>query len=145
VSALQRGLHQHAFRTYARRARARAAPRSHRHRPRRRPGVQRHRLQLGRRQGKRIQRLLVAERRRQDQDPGRRQEHGIDVDQWKNGGWKNWDKDKWLSEAKDFVNPVIAGRWKPERMKSAKDPDKTISAKDAAADQGVSDADPAPV
>ncbi|MEV4447234.1 trypsin-like serine peptidase [Streptomyces mirabilis] len=72
-------------------------------------------------------------------------EHGIDVDQWKNGGWKNWDKDKWLSEAKDFVNPVIAGLWKPERMKSAKDPDKTISAKDAAADQGVSDPDPAPV
>lgn len=66
------------------------------------------------------------------------EEHGIDVDQWKNGGWKNWDKDKWLSEAKDFVNPVIAGPWKPERMKSAKDPDKTISAKDAAADQGVS-------
>lgn len=21
-------------------------------------------------------------------------EHGIDVDQWKNVGWKNWDKDK---------------------------------------------------
>lgn len=70
-------------------------------------------------------------------------EHGIDIDQWKNGAWKNWDKDKWLSEAKDFVNPVITGLWKPERMKSAKDPDKTISAKDAAADQGVSDPEPA--
>ncbi|MFD1658604.1 trypsin-like serine peptidase [Streptomyces caeni] len=71
--------------------------------------------------------------------------HGIDVDQWANGGWKDWDKDKWLSAAKDFVNPVIKGLWKPERMKSAKDPDKTISAKDASADQGVSDPDPAPV
>ncbi|MGX5185551.1 trypsin-like serine peptidase [Streptomyces avermitilis] len=75
----------------------------------------------------------------------RLKEHGVDVDKWKNGGWKNWDKDKWLSEAKDFVNPVIKGLWKPERMKSAKDPDKTISAKDASADQGVSDPDPAPV
>ncbi|MET7851523.1 hypothetical protein ABZT48_25485 [Streptomyces avermitilis] len=75
----------------------------------------------------------------------RLKERGVDVDKWKNGGWKNWDKDKWLSEAKDFVNPVIKGLWKPERMKSAKDPDKTISAKDASADQGVSDPEPAPV
>ncbi|MFJ3224078.1 trypsin-like serine peptidase [Streptomyces sp. NPDC086783] len=75
----------------------------------------------------------------------RLKEQGIDVDRWKDGGWKNWDKDKWLSEAKDFVNPVIDGLWKPERMKSAKDPDKTISAKDATADQGVSDPAPEPV
>ncbi|MCT7353416.1 hypothetical protein N4P33_14700 [Streptomyces sp. 15-116A] len=72
-------------------------------------------------------------------------EHGIDVDRWKEGGWKDWDKDKWLSEAKDFVNPVIEGLWKPERMKSAKEADKTISTKDASADQGVSDPEPAPV
>ncbi|MEU1403758.1 hypothetical protein ABZ471_15545 [Streptomyces sp. NPDC005728] len=72
----------------------------------------------------------------------RLKEHGIDVDQWKNGGWKDWDKDKWLSEAKDFVNPVIAGLWKPERMKSAKEANKTLSTKDAAADQGVSDPEP---
>ncbi|MEV6962262.1 hypothetical protein AB0M97_24335 [Streptomyces sp. NPDC051207] len=75
----------------------------------------------------------------------RLKEHGIDADQWKDGGWRNWDKDKWLSEAKDFVNPVIEGLWKPERMKSAKEADKTISTKDASADQGVSDPDPAPV
>ncbi|WP_405915936.1 trypsin-like serine peptidase [Streptomyces sp. NBC_00728] len=75
----------------------------------------------------------------------RLKEHGIDVDRWKKGAWKNWDKDKWLTEAKDFVNPVIDGLWKPARMKSAKDPDKTISAQDAAADQGVSDPEPAPV
>jgi hypothetical protein len=75
----------------------------------------------------------------------RLKEHGIDVDRWKDGGWKNWDKDKWLSEAKDFVNPVIDGLWKPERMKSAKDPDKTISSKDATAGQGVSDPAPEPV
>ncbi|TLS47483.1 hypothetical protein FE633_02945 [Streptomyces montanus] len=72
-------------------------------------------------------------------------DHGIDVDQWKNGAWKDWDKDKWLSEAQDFVNPVIKGLWKPERMKSAKDPDKTIAAKDASAGQGTSDPAPSPV
>ncbi|MFE2298174.1 trypsin-like serine peptidase [Streptomyces sp. NPDC059445] len=75
----------------------------------------------------------------------RLKEHGIDVDRWKNGDWKNWDKDKWLGEAEDFVNPVIDGLWKPERMKSAKDPAKTVSVQDAAADQGVSDPEPAPV
>ncbi|MFF2848605.1 trypsin-like serine peptidase [Streptomyces sp. NPDC058001] len=75
----------------------------------------------------------------------RLKEHGIDVDQWKDGGWKNWDKDEWLREAKDFVNPVIEGLWKPERMKSAKEPNKTITAKDAVNDQGVTDPEPAPV
>jgi V8-like Glu-specific endopeptidase len=72
-------------------------------------------------------------------------EHGIDVDKWKDGAWKNWDKDKWLSEAKDFVNPVIEGLWKPERMQSAKEANKTITTQDAAADQGISDPEPAPV
>ncbi|MFJ9037665.1 trypsin-like serine peptidase [Streptomyces sp. NPDC102406] len=76
---------------------------------------------------------------------GRLRQHGIDPDEWKNGAWKNWDKDDWLREAEDFVNPVIDGLWKPERMKSAKDPDKTIAAQDAAGDQGISDPEPAPV
>ena len=57
--------------------------------------------------------------------------HGVDLDKWKNGDWKNWDKDTWLREAKDFVNPVIEGLWKPDRMKSAKDPQKTMAAGDA--------------
>ncbi|MFE1048905.1 trypsin-like serine peptidase [Streptomyces olivaceus] len=75
----------------------------------------------------------------------RLKEHGIDVDRWKDGGWKNWDKDKWLSEAKDFANPVIEGLWKPDRMKSAKEADKTVTPKDASADQGSTDPEPAPV
>ena len=70
--------------------------------------------------------------------------HGIDLDEWKKGGWQNWDKDKWLRDAKDFVNPVIEGLWKPERMKSAKDPAKTV-AKDAPTDVGVTDPEPRPV
>ncbi|CAM5367083.1 trypsin-like serine peptidase [Streptomyces griseomycini] len=75
----------------------------------------------------------------------RLEEHGIDVDKWKDGGWEDWDKDKWLREAKDFVNPVIEGLWKPERMRSAEEADKTVSTKDAAAAQEVSDPEPAPV
>ncbi|MBT2419593.1 hypothetical protein J7F01_10315 [Streptomyces sp. ISL-22] len=72
-------------------------------------------------------------------------EHGIDVDKWTNGGWQDWDKDKWLSAAKDFVNPVIEGLWKPDRMQSAKEANKTVTTQDASADQGVSDPEPAPV
>ncbi|MFH8977616.1 trypsin-like serine peptidase [Streptomyces sp. NPDC017890] len=75
----------------------------------------------------------------------RLKEHGIDVDRWKDGGWKDWDKDKWLSEAKDFVNPVIEGLWKPDRMRSAKEADKTVTTKDTSADQGATDPEPAPV
>ncbi|MEU6144691.1 hypothetical protein ABZ848_30595 [Streptomyces sp. NPDC047081] len=75
----------------------------------------------------------------------RLKEHGIDVDKWAKGGWKDWDRDKWLSAAKDFVNPVIEGLWKPERMQSAKEANKTVTTQDASADLGVSDPAPAPV
>ncbi|MGC9378978.1 trypsin-like serine peptidase [Streptomyces sp. MH13] len=75
----------------------------------------------------------------------RLKEHGIDVDRWKDGGWKDWDEDKWLSEAKDFVNPVIEGLWKPDRMRAAKEADKTVTTKDTAAGQGATDPEPAPV
>ncbi|MER5890145.1 hypothetical protein ABT160_40500 [Streptomyces sp. NPDC001941] len=72
-------------------------------------------------------------------------EHGVDVDKWRDGEWKNWDKDKWLREAKDFVNPVIEGLWKPDRMQSAKSPQKTMAAGDINGDQDVTDPEPAPV
>ncbi len=75
----------------------------------------------------------------------RLKEHGIDVDKWTGGGWQDWDKDKWLSEAKDFVNPVIEGLWKPERMQAAEEANKTVTTQDASSDQGVSDPEPAPV
>ncbi|MFF2329048.1 MULTISPECIES: trypsin-like serine peptidase [unclassified Streptomyces] len=71
--------------------------------------------------------------------------HGVDPEKWKNGAWKDWDKDTWLREAKDFVNPVIEGLWKPDRMKSAEDPAKTMAAGDVSGDQGVTDPEPAPV
>lgn len=54
----------------------------------------------------------------------RLKEHGIDLDKWKNGAWKNWDKDDWLREAQDYVNPIIKGLWDPDRMREAEDPDR---------------------
>ncbi|WAX77596.1 trypsin-like serine peptidase [Streptomyces sp. KMM 9044] len=75
----------------------------------------------------------------------RLKEHGIDVDEWKDGGWRDWDKDKRLSDAKAYVNPVIEGLWKPERMRSAEEAGKTLSTRDAGAASGVSDPEPAPV
>ncbi|MFE3643814.1 trypsin-like serine peptidase [Streptomyces sp. NPDC059169] len=72
-------------------------------------------------------------------------EHGVDPDTWKDGAWKNWNKDKWLREAKDFVNPMIEGLWKPERMKDAKSPRKTMASGDINGDRGVTDPEPQPV
>ncbi|RWZ74090.1 hypothetical protein EQK42_20880 [Streptomyces albidoflavus] len=68
--------------------------------------------------------------------------HGIDAEQWKDGAWKDWAEDDWLREAKDFVNPVIQGLWKPERMRDAEDPGKTVTTKETTAGQGQTD--PAP-
>ncbi|WP_106972297.1 trypsin-like serine peptidase [Streptomyces yerevanensis] len=77
----------------------------------------------------------------------RLKEHGIDLDQWKGGAWKNWDKDDWLREAGDFVNPIIEDLWDPDRMREAEDPDqgKGVDESDLAGDQGVTDPEPAPV
>ncbi|MFF4757556.1 trypsin-like serine peptidase [Streptomyces sp. NPDC001292] len=72
------------------------------------------------------------------------EEHGIDIDKWKNGAWKDWNEDDWLREAKDFVNPIIKDLWDPDRMRRAKDPDKGVD-KDLSGDQGVTDPTPAPV
>ncbi|MET8947314.1 hypothetical protein ABZX30_28140 [Streptomyces sp. NPDC004542] len=72
-------------------------------------------------------------------------EHGIDIDKWKNGAWKNWDRDDWLREANDFVNPIIKGLWDPDRMRDADDPDKGVDDNDISGDQGVTDPPPAPV
>ncbi|MFI2436396.1 trypsin-like serine peptidase [Streptomyces sp. NPDC018693] len=75
----------------------------------------------------------------------RLKEHGIDLDKWKNGEWKNWNKDDWLREAQDFVNPIIEGLWDPDRMRDAEDPDRGVDDGDLAGDQGVTDPTPQPV
>ncbi|MFE3327270.1 trypsin-like serine peptidase [Streptomyces sp. NPDC059176] len=75
----------------------------------------------------------------------RLKEHGIDLDKWRNGEWKNWDKDTWLREAKDFVNPIIEDLWDPDRMRDAGQPDKPVEDEDISGDEGVTDPTPKPV
>jgi V8-like Glu-specific endopeptidase len=72
-------------------------------------------------------------------------EHGIDLDKWKNGAWKNWDKDDWLREAQDYINPIIAGLWDKDRMREAEEPDEGVDEGDLSDDQGVTDPEPKPV
>lgn len=75
----------------------------------------------------------------------RLKEHGIDIDKWKNGAWKDWDKKDWLREANDFINPIIKGLWDPDRMRHANDPNKGVNDNDISGDQGVTDPTPQPV
>ncbi|MGW1726590.1 trypsin-like serine peptidase [Streptomyces sp. NPDC002306] len=75
----------------------------------------------------------------------RLKEHGIDIDKWKNGAWKKWDKDDWLREAQDYVNPIIEGLWSSDRMRGADDPDRGVDENDLSGDQGVTDPTPATV
>ncbi|MFF5425516.1 MULTISPECIES: trypsin-like serine peptidase [unclassified Streptomyces] len=70
------------------------------------------------------------------------QKHGVDLEKWKDGEWRNWDRETWLREAEDFVNPVIEGLWDPERMKTAQSPDQTIAPQAGA---GGTDPTPRPV
>ncbi|MEV8353466.1 trypsin-like serine peptidase [Streptomyces niveus] len=75
----------------------------------------------------------------------RLKERGIDLDKWRDGEWKNWDKDKWLREARDYVNPIIEGLWDPDRMRDAEEPDKPVEEEDISGDAGVTDPTPEPV
>ncbi|WP_198533717.1 trypsin-like serine peptidase [Streptomyces odonnellii] len=76
----------------------------------------------------------------------RLKEHGIDLDKWRNGEWKNWDKDKWLREARDFVNPIIEDLWDPDRMRDAEQPpEQPVKEQDISGDAGVTDPTPQPV
>ncbi|CAM5436654.1 Serine protease OS=Streptomyces alboniger OX=132473 GN=CP975_26725 PE=4 SV=1 [Streptomyces alboniger] len=76
----------------------------------------------------------------------RLKEHGIDLGKWEDGGWKNFDKDKWLREAGEFVNPIIEDLWDPDRMRDAdKNPDRGVDDNDISGDQGVTDPTPEPV
>ncbi|MEU9925584.1 hypothetical protein AB0H51_30610 [Streptomyces griseoluteus] len=72
-------------------------------------------------------------------------QHGIDMDKWKDGAWKNWDRDDWLREANDFINPIINGLWDKDRMRGADDPAKRVDDNDLSGDQGVTDPEPQPV
>ncbi|MEU0725559.1 hypothetical protein [Streptomyces sp. NPDC006140] len=80
-----------------------------------------------------------------DDNRDRLREHGIDIDKWKNGAWKNWDRDDWLREAHEYVNPIIEGLWNPDRMREAEEPDQGVDDSDLSGDQGVTDPTPEPV
>ncbi|MFJ9853896.1 trypsin-like serine peptidase [Streptomyces sp. NPDC101150] len=72
-------------------------------------------------------------------------EHGIDLDKWKNGEWKNWDKDKWLREAGQFINPIIKDFWNPDKIGKAKPPQDNTRPGDVSEDQGKTDPEPSAV
>ncbi|MFF7180944.1 trypsin-like serine peptidase [Streptomyces sp. NPDC008121] len=75
----------------------------------------------------------------------RLKERGIDLNKWRNGEWKNWDRDTWLREAQDYVNPIIEDLWNPDRMREAERPDKPVEEEDISGDEGVTDPTPDPV
>jgi hypothetical protein len=76
--------------------------------------------------------------------PGGTSDTGADAPAgWREGGWRNWDSSDWVREAAGFVNPVIEGLWKPERMLQGASPDRPVDG--AIGDGGVSDPEPAPV
>ncbi|MGW3987053.1 trypsin-like serine peptidase [Streptomyces sp. NPDC004830] len=75
----------------------------------------------------------------------RLREHGIDIDKWKDGAWKNWDRDDWLREANEYINPIIEGLWNPDRMRDAEEPEQGVGESDISGDQGVTDPAPKPV
>ena len=95
----------------------------------------RHRLRLRRRQGGRQADSASAAATDDgdgkitipDELKDKLKEHGIDLDKWKNGAWKNWDKDDWLREAEDFVNPVIEGLWDTGPDAGRRRPDRRAS------------------
>ncbi|MGW6296593.1 trypsin-like serine peptidase [Streptomyces sp. NPDC055058] len=75
----------------------------------------------------------------------RLKEHGIDIDKWRDGAWKDWSKDDWLREANEFINPIIEDLWDPDRMRDAEEPDQGVDEGDLDGDRGVTDPTPQPV
>ncbi|MFJ6796997.1 trypsin-like serine peptidase [Streptomyces sp. NPDC091268] len=80
-----------------------------------------------------------------DQLKDRLKQHGIDLEKWKGGAWKNWKKEDWLREAGDYINPIIEGLWDPDRMRDADAPPPKAVDPDAGKEQGVTDPAPVPV
>ncbi|MCH0540925.1 hypothetical protein I3F58_15375 [Streptomyces sp. MUM 203J] len=74
----------------------------------------------------------------------RLKEHGLDLDKWRDGEWKNWDRDKWLREAQDFVNPVIEDLWDPDRIREADEPNEPVEDEDISGGGDDAVTDPAP-
>ncbi|MFD4987022.1 trypsin-like serine peptidase [Streptomyces sp. NPDC058372] len=76
----------------------------------------------------------------------RLKEHGLNLDEWKDGAWKDFSRDDWLREAEDYINPIIEDLWDPDRMREAEDPtEREVDEEDISGDQGVTDPTPQPV
>ncbi|RBM11107.1 hypothetical protein DEH69_22205 [Streptomyces sp. PT12] len=81
----------------------------------------------------------------------------FDMDAWLEGGWEDWDRETWLREIGDYVNPIIEGLWDPDRMEDAEEPDQSIDddqieedvdppeVDSPEGDRGITDPEPAPV
>ncbi|CAM5354348.1 hypothetical protein SALBM217S_05672 [Streptomyces griseoloalbus] len=71
----------------------------------------------------------------------------IDLDKWRDGAWKNWDKDKWLRRGAglrqpDHRGPVGPG---PHAGRRRAGPAPEVDEDDISGDQGVTDPTPKPV
>lgn len=81
----------------------------------------------------------------------------FDLEEWRDGGWEDWDPDHWLRGIGEFVNPIIEDLWDPDRMGEAEDPEQSIDdteidedvsppeTDDPLDDRGVTDMEPAPI
>lgn len=49
-----------------------------------------------------------------------------DLEKWKSRAWRNGDRDEWLREAEDFVNPVIRHFWNGKRIHDAQGQQKHV-------------------
>lgn len=65
----------------------------------------------------------------------------VDVDAWIDGDWDTWDKDTWLREIGDFINPIIEGLWDQDRMGDAEEPDQSIDDEEIDEDENAPDSD----
>lgn len=66
-----------------------------------------------------------------------------DLEKWRDGAWKDWDRDQWIREGRDFVNPYIKDHWKRDRMDEAEDNGKRVP-EDVESASGASASGPEP-
>ncbi|MFX4294591.1 trypsin-like serine peptidase [Streptomyces bohaiensis] len=80
----------------------------------------------------------------------------VDVEQWKDGAWADWDSENWLREAGEYIGIIIEDFWDRERMEEAGGQENSVDEDDIeeeesapetgdpADDRGVTDPFPAP-
>ncbi|MFC5219568.1 trypsin-like serine peptidase [Streptomyces coerulescens] len=69
-----------------------------------------------------------------------------ELEEWRNGGWKDWDEDHWPRGAADFINPFIDNLWDADRLRDAdRTPDDEQKPEIPPDDDGTTDPQPSPV